>query len=129
MISLLVIRGSSGIQNLYRNLNGGKAYGTVTGYFLALLNAILEVQLNGILHVLHRLLVGIALAIAPLQFRAGNKITIFVPLNNHRKIIVSRIHMSYHAVFLIKNQFFWRVLALAEFDESYLSLIVIPASA
>src|ERR1700678_795812 len=46
---------------------------------------IFDMQANGVLNVRNGLFVGVALAIASLQCRAGNVITVIVRLNDDRK--------------------------------------------
>ena len=51
------------------------------GNFLAVGDAVVNVQADGVLDVLHRLFVGVALAIATLKHGAGNEAAVRISLN------------------------------------------------
>jgi hypothetical protein len=75
------------------DFNSGKAHGNLRDFF-ALGQAVLDVQLNGVLNVLDGFLVRVALAVAALKRGTGNEVAIGVRFDDDRKSNV--FHNSGH---------------------------------
>jgi hypothetical protein len=66
------------------DFNGGEAYGNL-GNLLAVSDTVFDVQSNGVLDVRDGLFVAVSLAIAALERRARNEVTVRICFDNDRK--------------------------------------------
>ena len=72
---------------LCRNLNTPNAHRPGAWHEFAIRHPILHMEPNRVFDILQRLLIGITLAVAPLQFRTTDKIAVFVLLYDNGKLV------------------------------------------